>query len=432
MRYSKFFIPTQKENPSDAKIKSHMLMIKSGMIRQETSGIYSWLPYGFRLLQKIIKVIENFHEAAGVNQILMPTIQSAEIWKKSNRYDTYGKEMLRITDRHKKELLYGPTNEEMITLIGKNFIKSYKNLPRYFYHIQSKFRDEIRPRFGVMRAREFLMKDAYSFDLDKKKGEQTYLMFFKLYIKIFKELGIDVIPVRAPAGEIGGNLSHEFHMIVDSGESEIYIDESLASENFNNYSVSDVMSINSYTSDFYNENITKSNLKKLKSIELGHIFLFGNKYSKAFEFLIDGEKDKFLPFMGSYGIGVSRIPAAIIEGYDKKDGVIWPAKVSPFHAIILNLDKKSQSVENFCNDMYLDFKEKGIDIFYDDRDERPGIKFSDSDLLGIPFVIIVGKNFLNQRNITVVDKYSNQEIEIPENEAFSKINPMIKIYDEFF
>ena len=336
--------------------------------------------------------------------------------------------MLRITDRHKKELLYGPTNEEMITLIGKNFIKSYKNLPRYFYHIQSKFRDEIRPRFGVMRAREFLMKDAYSFDLDKK-GEQTYLMFFKLYIKIFKELGIDVIPVRAPAGEIGGNLSHEFHMIVDSGESEIYIDESLASENFNNYSVSDVMSINSYTSDFYNENITKSNLKKLKSIELGHIFLFGNKYSKAFEFLIDGEKDKFLPFMGSYGIGVSRIPAAIIEGYDKKDGVIWPAKVSPFHAIILNLDKKSQSVENFCNDMYLDFKEKGIDIFYDDRDERPGIKFSDSDLLGIPFVIIVGKNFLNQRNITVVDKYSNQEIEIPENEAFSKIKQMIKIYD---
>ena len=429
MRYSKFFIPTQKENPSDAKIKSHMLMIKSGMIRQETSGIYSWLPYGFRLLQKIIKVIENFHEAAGVNQILMPTIQSAEIWKKSNRYDTYGKEMLRITDRHKKELLYGPTNEEMITLIGKNFIKSYKNLPRYFYHIQSKFRDEIRPRFGVMRAREFLMKDAYSFDLDKKKGEQTYLMFFKLYIKIFKELGIDVIPVRAPAGEIGGNLSHEFHMIVDSGESEIYIDESLASENFNNYSVSDVMSINSYTSDFYNENITKSNLKKLKSIELGHIFLFGNKYSKAFEFLIDGEKDKFLPFMGSYGIGVSRIPAAIIEGYDKKDGVIWPAKVSPFHAIILNLDKKSQLVENFCNDMYLDFKENGIDIFYDDRDERPGIKFSDSDLLGIPFVIIVGKNFLNQRNITVVDKYSNQEIEIPENEAVSKIKQMIKIYD---
>ena len=429
MRYSKFFIPTQKENPSDAKIKSHILMIKSGMIRQETSGIYSWLPYGFRLLQKIIKVIENFHEAAGVNQILMPTIQSAEIWKKSNRYDTYGKEMLRITDRHKKELLYGPTNEEMITLIGKNFIKSYKNLPRYFYHIQSKFRDEIRPRFGVMRAREFLMKDAYSFDLDKKKGEQTYLMFFKLYIKIFKELGIDVIPVRAPAGEIGGNLSHEFHMIVDSGESEIYIDESLAFENFNNYSVNDVMSINSYTSDFYNENITKSNLKKLKSIELGHIFLFGNKYSKAFEFLIDGEKDKFLPFMGSYGIGVSRIPAAIIEGYDKKDGVIWPAKVSPFHAIILNLDKKSQSVENFCNDMYLDFKEKGIDIFYDDRDERPGIKFSDSDLLGIPFVIIVGKNFLNQRNVTVVDKYSNQEIEIPENEAVSKIKQMIKIYD---
>ena len=429
MRFSKYFIPTQKENSSDAKIKSHILMIKSGMIKQEASGIYSWLPVGFRIIQKIVKVIEKFHELAGVNQILMPTIQSAEIWKKSNRYDTYGKEMLRITDRHKKELLYGPTNEEMITLLAKSFIKSYKNLPRYFYHIQSKFRDEIRPRFGVMRAREFLMKDAYSFDLNKKKGEETYLMFFKLYLKIFKELGIKVIPVRAPAGEIGGNLSHEFHMIVESGESEIYFDESLESMDFNNYSIDDVMSIKSYTDEFYNENKITMSLKKFKSIELGHIFLFGDKYSKSFDFFIDGEKEKFLPFMGSYGIGVSRIPAAIIESSDKKDGVIWPVNVSPFRAIILNLDKKSDLVEEFCDNMYSRFIEDGIDIFYDDRDERPGIKFSDADLLGIPFVIIIGKNYLKKKSVTIINKYSDKEIEIPESDAINQIKKLIKLDD---
>ena len=264
MKFSDFFVPTQKEKPSDAKIKSHILMIKSGMIRQETSGIYSWLPLGYRILKKIISVIEKFHEAAGINQILMPTIQTAEIWKKSHRYDTYGKEMLRITDRHEKELLYGPTNEEMITLLAKSFIKSYKNLPRCFYHIQSKFRDEIRPRFGVMRAREFLMKDAYSFDIDEKNGEKTYLMFFKLYLKIFKELGIKVVPVRAPAGEIGGNLSHEFHLIVESGESEIYIDESVISDDLNDYSINDVMSLNSYTDEYYESNKIKINLKNLR------------------------------------------------------------------------------------------------------------------------------------------------------------------------
>ena len=248
--------------------------------------------------------------------------------EKSHRYDTYGKEMLRITDRHEKELLYGPTNEEMITLLAKSFIKSYKNLPRYFYHIQSKFRDEIRPRFGVMRAREFLMKDAYSFDIDEKNGEKTYLMFFKLYLKIFKELGIKVVPVRAPAGEIGGNLSHEFHLIVESGESEIYIDESVISDDLNDYSINDVMSLNSYTDEYYESNKIKINLKKFKSIELGHIFLFGAKYSKSFDFLIDGEKEKFFPFMGSYGIGVSRIPAAILETSEKNNSILWPKNIS--------------------------------------------------------------------------------------------------------
>ena len=425
MKYSEFFIPTQKEKSSDAKIKSHILMIKSGMIRQETSGIYSWLPLGFRILQKIIKIIEKFHEAAGVNQILMPTIQSADIWKQSDRYETYGKEMLRIIDRHEKELLYGPTNEEMITVLAKSFIKSYKNLPRYFFHIQSKFRDEIRPRFGVMRAREFLMKDAYSFDLDEKSGEKTYLMFFKLYLKIFKELGINVIPVRAPAGEIGGNLSHEFHLIVESGESEIYLDESLISSDFNNYSIDDVMALSSYTDEFFKTNEIKLNLKKFKSIELGHIFLFGNKYSKSFNFFVDGEKDKFFPFMGSYGIGVSRIPAAVIESSNKKDGVIWPKNISPFSSIILNLDHKSDSVNKFCEEIYYGLKCDGIDILYDNRNERPGIKFSDAELMGIPLIIIIGKDYLNKQSITLINKYSNLEIDVPKSEAKNEIKRFI-------
>ena len=425
MKYSEFFIPTQKEKSSDAKIKSHILMIKSGMIRQETSGIYSWLPLGFRILQKIIKIIEKFHEAAGVNQILMPTIQSADIWKQSDRYETYGKEMLRIIDRHEKELLYGPTNEEMITVLAKSFIKSYKNLPRYFFHIQSKFRDEIRPRFGVMRAREFLMKDAYSFDLDEKSGEKTYLMFFKLYLKIFKELGINVIPVRAPAGEIGGNLSHEFHLIVESGESEIYLDESLISSDFNNYSIDDVMALSSYTDEFFKTNEIKLNLKKFKSIELGHIFLFGNKYSKSFNFFVDGEKDKFFPFMGSYGIGVSRIPAAVIESSNKKDGVIWPKNISPFSSIILNLDHKSDSVNKFCEEIYSSLKDDGIDILYDNRNERPGVKFSDAELMGIPLIIIIGKNYLNKQSITLINKYSNLEIDVPKSEAKNEIKRFI-------
>ena len=425
MKYSEFFIPTQKEKSSDAKIKSHILMIKSGMIRQETSGIYSWLPLGFRILQKIIKIIEKFHEAAGVNQILMPTIQSADIWKQSDRYETYGKEMLRIIDRHEKELLYGPTNEEMVTVLAKSFIKSYKNLPRYFFHIQSKFRDEIRPRFGVMRAREFLMKDAYSFDLDEKSGEKTYLMFFKLYLKIFKELGIKVIPVRAPAGEIGGNLSHEFHLIVESGESEIYLDESLISSDFNNYSIDDVMALSSYTDEFFKTNEIKLNLKKFKSIELGHIFLFGNKYSKSFNFFVDGEKDKFFPFMGSYGIGVSRIPAAVIESSNKKDGVIWPKNISPFSSIILNLDHKSDSVNKFCEEIYSNLKDDGIDILYDNRNERPGVKFSDAELMGIPLIIIIGKNYLNKQSITLINKYSNIEIDVPKSEAKNEIKRFI-------
>ena len=409
MKFSNFFIPTFKENPSDAKIKSHILMVKSGMIRQETSGIYSWLPLGFKVLKKIMNIIEKEHEIDGINQILMPTIQSADIWKISDRYETYGKEMLRIQDRNKKELLYGPTNEEMMTSIGKGLLKSYKNLPLYFYHIQTKFRDEIRPRFGVMRAREFIMKDAYSFDKNEANGEKTYENFYKLYLRIFKKLGIPIFPVKAPSGEIGGNLSHEFHLIVSSGESEIHVDQSLFKKEINNFNISEIKSINSFTDDLFNKDTEIKNLKKFKSIELGHIFLFGDKYSKSFNFSINSNKDKVYPFMGSYGIGISRIPAAIIEHSNDNKGIVWPKEVAPFDVILIDLLSSEHEINNFCSKLYNDLTMNKIDVLHDDRIERAGIKFSDADLIGIPIQIIVGKNFREKNQVNIKLRKNEEE-----------------------
>ncbi len=360
MKFSNFFIPTLKESPSDVKMRSHDLMIRSGMIRQETSGIYSWLPLGYRVLKKIINTIELFHDMNDVNQILMPTIQSSEIWKTSERYDTYGKEMLRITDRNNKDLLYGPTNEEMITVIGKQYIKSYKNLPRKFYHIQSKFRDEIRPRFGVMRAREFIMKDAYSFDVDEINGEKTYHDFFNLYLKIFNNLNIPVVPVRAPSGEIGGNLSHEFHLIVESGESEIYIKGDVLENKYDNFSLEELLSLESYTDDYFKKINEKCGFNSFKSIELGHIFLFGSKYSNSFNFVVDSHRGKFKPFMGSYGIGVSRIPAAVIEHSNDSKGIIWPKKISPFMVHLINLLYDDSECIEFCEKIYKELIKKKL------------------------------------------------------------------------
>ncbi len=426
MKFSNFFIPTLKENPSDARIVSHILMLKSGMIRQETSGIYSWLPLGYRVLKKIIKIIEDLHELYEVNQILMPTIQSSEIWKKSGRYDTYGKEMLRINDRHSKELLYGPTNEEMITALGKQHIKSYKSLPQYFYHIQSKFRDEIRPRFGVMRAREFLMKDAYSFDINENEGEKTYYRFFRLYLKIFKSMGIPIVPVRALSGEIGGSLSHEFHLIVDSGESEIFLDKSILESNLEKLKDEDLKNLNSFTDEYYKNNKISIKLEKFRSIELGHIFLFGDKYSKSFDFNIEYENKKLTPFMGSYGIGISRIPAAIIEHSSDERGILWPEEVSPFEVVIINLINDSDETNKVSNDLYQNLKSKNIDVIYDDRNERPGIKFSDSDLIGIPIQIIIGKNLINDGNVTLKFRKDGKEINLTNDKVLDIIIKKLK------
>ena len=409
MKFSNFFIPTLKESPSDVKMRSHDLMVRSGMIRQETTGIYSWLPLGFRVLKKIIEKIELFHDMNNVNQILMPTVQSAEIWKISERYDTYGKEMLRITDRNKKDLLYGPTNEEMITVIGKQYIKSYKNLPRKFYHIQSKFRDEIRPRFGVMRAREFIMKDAYSFDIDETGGELTYHDFFKLYLKIFENLNIPVVPVRAPSGEIGGNLSHEFHLIVESGESEIFMKDYVLNTKFDTLSLSELLSLESYTDEYFKQVDNKSGFNSYKSIELGHIFLFGSKYSNSFNFEVDSDNGKFKPFMGSYGIGVSRIPAAVIEYSNDSKGIIWPKNVSPFSIHLINFLYDNSDCLEFCEKLYNELVKNKIEVIYDDRMERPGKKFSDADLIGVPVQVVCGNAFKNSNEVSLIDRVNKKE-----------------------
>ena len=425
MKFSNFFIPTLKESPSDVKMRSHDLMIRSGMIRQETSGIYSWMPLGYKALKKIINKIEQLHDENGINQMLMPTIQSSDIWRISNRYDTYGKEMLRIIDRNDKDLLYGPTNEEMITAIGKQYIKSYKNLPRKFYHIQTKFRDEIRPRFGVMRAREFIMKDAYSFDIDSANGEKTYCEFFKLYLKLFNQFGIPVIPVRAPSGEIGGNLSHEFHLIVSSGESEIFLDTKLLDQSFENFELNQILKLDSYTDDYYKEVEKKNHFEKFRSIELGHIFLFGTKYSSSFNFNVDSENGKLVPYMGSYGIGISRIPAAVIEMSNDTNGIIWPKALSPFSVHLINLNIDDSECSEFCEKFYTEFKKRNIDIIYDDRNERPGKKFSDADLVGIPLQIICGNSFKENREISILKRANKDQINIEVGNAMEKIIEMI-------
>ncbi len=427
MRLSNFFLPTKKEAPSEAKLSSHILMIRSGMIKMEVSGIYSWLPLGYKVLKKVEEIIVNEHLKNDVNQILMPTIQSADIWKKSNRYESYGKEMLRITDRNKKNLLFGPTNEEMVTVLGKEFIKSYKNLPISLFHIQTKFRDEIRPRFGVMRAREFLMKDAYSFDINKDGGIRTYKMFFELYLDIFKKLGLNILPVKALSGEIGGDLSHEFHLRCETGESEIVVENKFKEIKIQDLGVKDFLSNFSSTDEYY-EKLTKKpkNVYKEKSIELGHIFLFGTKYSESFDFKVNSKEGLKFPFMGSYGIGISRIPAAIIENNNDENGIIWPKEISPFDLMILNLLPEENLSIDFCENLHLELNKKKLDVLYDDRIERTGVKFSDADLIGIPYQVIIGKDFIKNKTIQIKNRKTLKKVELNKDDVVNSILSIIR------
>ena len=405
MKLSNYFLPILKENPSEAKIKSHQLMLRAGMIRQSASGIYSWLPMGFKVLKNIEQIVREEQNKAGAIELLMPTIQSADIWKESGRYDDYGKEMLRISDRHERDLLYGPTNEELITQIFRDNIKSYKNLPLMLYHIQWKFRDEIRPRFGVMRCREFLMKDTYSFDVDKANAEFSYKKMFLSYLKTFQKFELNAIPMKAETGPIGGDLSHEFIILADTGESEVFLDKNLLDIDVNevDYSEKNINEIIERFSKFYSatdekhdvnefeNNVSKENQLRTKGIEIGHIFYFGDKYSKSMKALVNNKEGKNInPQMGSYGIGVSRLPAAIIEAKYNGTFMKWPKTVTPFKVAIINLGKNGDEADQKSNEIYQNLINANLDPILDDTSENPSSKFKNFDLIGIPYQIIIG------------------------------------------
>ena len=405
MKLSNYLLPILKESPSEAKIKSHQLMLRSGMIQQSSSGIYSWLPLGFKVLKNIEKIVRQEQNKAGAIELLMPTIQSAEIWKESGRYDDYGKEMLRIKDRQDRDLLYGPTNEELITQIFRDNVKSYKNLPLMLYHIQWKFRDEIRPRFGVMRCREFLMKDTYSFDLNKQDAEYSYKKMYLSYLKTFEKLDLKAIPMQADTGPIGGDLSHEFIILADTGESEVFLDKNLLNVDIKNvdYSKNNIDKIIDKFSKLYsatdekhndsefNRSVEKKNQLHTRGIEIGHIFYFGDKYSKSLKALINTKEGKNInPQMGSYGIGVSRLPAAIIEAKYNYKFMKWPKSVTPFHVAIINLGKNGDEADKKSHEIYKFLKENSFDPLLDDTSESPSSKFKNFDLIGIPYQIIIG------------------------------------------
>ena len=413
MHISKLFLPLLKENPSEAKIKSHQLMLRTGMIKQSSTGIYSWLPLGFKIMKKIEKVVREEQNKIGAQELLMPTIQSANIWKESGRYDDYGEEMLRIKDRQDKEMLYGPTNEELITEIFRSGIKSYKSLPQLLYHIQWKFRDELRPRFGVMRCKEFYMKDAYSFDLDDVQAKKSYNKMFFSYLNTFKRLGLTAIPMSADTGPIGGDLSHEFIILAETGESKIYCDKRIFDINIKKHNTKNE-SINSLIKDYesfyaatdekFNKDEFEAKVKKenqliTKGIEVGHIFYFGDKYSKPLKCSVDlSDGKKVNVKMGSYGIGVSRLVGAIIEAKYNNNIMKWPNAVSPFSAVIIpSLKKNDNSNYKKAEKIYNFLKESEIDVLFDDTDEHLSAKFKKFDLIGIPYQIILGSKSTDEK-----------------------------------
>jgi len=406
MYLSKLFIPITKDFPSEAKIKSHQLMLRTGMIKQSSAGIYSWLPLGFKIMKKIEQIVREEQNSIGAQEMLMPTIQSSEIWKESGRYEDYGEEMLRIKDRQGREMLYGPTNEELITDVFRASVKSYKSLPQLLYHIQWKFRDEVRPRFGVMRCKEFYMKDAYSFDLTDEEAKKSYNKMFFSYLKTFSRLGLKAIPMAADTGPIGGDLSHEFIILADTGESEIYADKKIFEIDLNKYSGvedslkkmrKDYANIYSVTDDKFdekefNEKVKKENQLKTKGIEVGHIFYFSDKYSKPMNCLIDDKNGKKTSVkMGSYGIGISRLVGATIEANYINDVMKWPKSISPFDVVIIpSISKNNKENLEKAEKIYKALKKQNIDVLLDDVDENMSNKFKKHDLIGIPYQIIIG------------------------------------------
>jgi len=421
MRLSRYFMPILKENPKEAEIVSHRLMLRAGMIRQQSQGIYSWLPLGKRVLDKVNNIIREEQNRSGAIELSMPTLQSAELWQESGRYEAYGKEMLRIKDRQDRPMLYGPTNEEMVTDIFRSSIKSYKDLPLNLYHIQLKFRDEIRPRFGTMRSREFMMKDAYSFDLTKEGAEHSYKKMFAAYLRTFDRLGLRAIPMRADTGPIGGDLSHEFIILAETGESEVF-----SHRDFVNFDIpavdtdfDDIAGINAIfekwtsvyaaTSEMHDEAafdaVPESDRLSARGIEVGHIFYFGTKYSEPMGAKVQGPDGKeHMVHMGSYGIGPTRLVPAIIEASHDENGIIWPASVAPFDVVIINMKAGDEACDSACEKLYSDLTKAGKDVLLDDRDDRAGTKFATADLIGVPTQIIVGPRSVASGEVEVKDR----------------------------
>ena len=419
MRRTNFFIPTLRDTPKDAQIESHRLMLRAGMIQQASAGIYSWLPLGFRSLKKIEQIVREEQDAAGAQELLMPTLQAADLWKESGRYEDYGKELLRITDRHDRDMLYGPTNEEQITEIFRSHVKSYKSLPMNLYHIQWKFRDEVRPRFGVMRGREFLMKDAYSFDLNYRDAVHSYNKMFLAYLKTYERMGLKAIPMMADSGPIGGDMSHEFVILAETGESAVFYERDwFEGKNLNTLEGTTNLQnlVDGYLSkyaateekhDVLKCPIDEKDLISTRGIEVGHIFYFGTKYSAALGARVTGpDGDETPVHMGSYGVGVSRLVGAIIEASHDEKGIVWPEAVAPFRVGLVNIKSDDKKCVEVCEDVYSSFNETKLDILYDDRDERAGAKLNDMDLIGLPWQIVVGPRGIKTGHLELKNRRS--------------------------
>ena len=420
MRLSRYFLPLLRDDPKEAEIVSHRLMLRAGLIRQSSAGIYSWLPLGFSVLKRIEQIVREEQDRAGALELLMPTIQSPEIWKESGRYEVYGKEMLRIMDRHEREMLYGPTNEELITAIFRDGVKSYKDLPRILYHIQWKFRDEIRPRFGVMRGREFLMKDSYSFDLTVEDAVKSYNKMFVSYLRTFARMGLKSVPMVAETGPIGGNLSHEFIILADTGESEVYCHRDLVqleppgadvdydselSPVVNAFTGKYAATVEKHDAERFEREVPAKDRLTARGIEVGHIFFFGTKYSEPMGCKVQGPGGDLVTVqMGSYGIGVSRLVGAIIEASHDDAGIIWPKSVAPFDVGLINLKAGDKATDAACEDVYSKLQATGLTVLYDDRDERAGVKFAAMDLIGLHWQIIVGPKGLASGEIELKER----------------------------
>ncbi|MCT8974382.1 proline--tRNA ligase [Microbaculum marinisediminis] len=437
MRLSRYFLPILKETPKEAEIVSHRLMLRAGMVRQEAAGIYAWLPLGHRVLKKVEQIVREEQNRAGAIELLMPTIQAADLWRESGRYDDYGKEMLRIQDRHERDMLFGPTNEEMITEIFRAYVRSYKDLPLNLYHIQWKFRDEVRPRFGVMRSREFLMKDAYSFDLDQESARRSYNKMFVAYLRTFARLGLKAIPMAADSGPIGGDMSHEFIILAKTGESEVFCDRALldlpipgedtdfdgdlspiVNEWLGSYAATD----EKHDPAKFEADIPEDRRISARGIEVGHIFYFGTKYSEPMKAVVAGPDGTEKPVhMGSYGIGPSRLVAAIIEASHDDAGIIWPQSVAPFDVGLINLKSGDAATDGTCEDLYAKLTAAGLDVLYDDTAERAGSKFATAELIGLPWQLVVGPKGLAEGSVELKNRATGEKQSLSVDSALARL-----------